>query len=614
MSDGVLGIDLGTTYSAVAVVLDGVAQLIPTRQGGRLTPSMVGFTYEGQRVVGLEAQALAEIAPERVASATKRFIGRRYSEELAEEARKLVPYQILPGPQSDIRVKLGDQVMPLTQIAAMILLELKLDAQAFLGKPITQAVITVPASFDDGQRQATKEAARIAGLDVLRLVNEPTAAALAYGLQYPFQGRALVFDLGGGTFDVSVLEVSNGEFDVVCTGGDPLLGGNDFDNRIAQWLLAQVPDHFREVTSHDPLSLQRLLVAAEQAKRALTEVEEVIIEVAGLGDHSHENPQTIDLTTTLTRHFFEILSEPLSRRCLHVCEEVMVEGHMSPSSIDALLLVGGMTRVPLVRRLVKEYFTQPVREGVDPDEVVAKGAALYGADLVAKQRRSRLKDVTSHSLGVGIAGGRMRRLIEKNTPIPFSAEELFLPGRDGQTQARISIYEGEGDMVDQNTLLGEVVVGNLRGLIRADNELKVTFGVAADGTLTVQALDVTTGRMEVLSLQSRTELQPQDIARLAREQVQHADVSMGKEKARMGARLGELTGRGKELLEALRGVYRKHPGEEVQALYRELDGLLKAIGGNQAPSSSNDPVLWGRELEQLERLVSSVEKLVAASG
>ena len=464
MGEPVIGIDLGTTYSAVATVEDGKPRVIVGRDGNRLTPSMVGFTAGGERVVGNKAKALADELPRNVAYATKRFIGRRWTADLASQARYLVPYPLIAGPSGEIRIELAGQVLPLTQVSAMVLGELKLDAQAYFGRPVSKAVITVPANFDDGQRQATKEAAAIAGLEVLRIVNEPTAAAVAYGLTSSFRGRALVFDLGGGTFDVSILEVESGVFVVKATGGDPQLGGEDFDNRIVQWLLAQVPEDRREEINQDPVSMQRLKVASERAKRELTETEEAYLSITGLGSHSGGKGANIEVNTALTRTFFETLSEPLSRRCLGVCEQVMRDAKLDPKdpkALDAVLLVGGMTRVPLVRRLVADYFGKPPDTRMNPDEVVALGAAVHASELAQQGGAALLIDVASHSLGVGVLGSKIRWLINKNTAIPVLAKETFVPSKHGQSEARIPIYQGEGDAVGEATKLGEIV---LRGL------------------------------------------------------------------------------------------------------------------------------------------------------
>ncbi len=492
-----IGIDLGTTNSVVATVEDGAPKVIPSRAGGRLTPSVVGFTRTGERVVGEQARALIEELPENVAFATKRFIGMRYSDQLAAQARHVVPYPLVAGPAGEIRLKVAERVVPLTQISAMILGELKLDAQAYFGRPVTKAVITVPANFDDSQRQATKEAARIAGLEVMRIVNEPTAAAVAYGLNNTFQGRALVFDLGGGTFDVSILEVQSGVFEVKATGGDPQLGGEDFDNQIVQWLLAQVPDPLREAVLRDKISMQRLKLAAEKAKRDLTTQEEAYLSVSGLGDHERSGKKT-DIETALTRPFFESLSEPLSKKCLEVCQRVMADAGLDPKAVDAVLLVGGMTRVPMVRRLVAELFGKEPVFGVNPDEVVALGAAVHASELGAQGGAALLIDVASHNLGVEVLGGKIRPLIRKNTAIPVVAREIFLPSSSGQKEARISIFEGEHETAAENAKLGEVVLKNLEVAQRAETPLEVVFELSSEGTLTVKATDLNTGTFEQL--------------------------------------------------------------------------------------------------------------------
>ncbi len=392
MSEPVIGIDLGTTYSAVATVEDGHPVLIPNRAGGRLTPSMVGFTRKGARVVGEQARLLAEEVPENVAYATKRFLGRRFSPELAESAKALVQYPLVGGAAGEVRLQLAGKALPLSQVSAMILGELKLDAQAHFGRSVTKAVITVPANFDDQQRAATKEAARIAGLEVLRILNEPTAAAVAYGLTANFTGSALVFDLGGGTFDVSILEVESGVFEVKGTGGDPNLGGEDFDLRIVEWLLAQVDPTLSDVVRGDRLSMQRLKSAAERAKRVRSEKDEALISVADLGDHLAAK-RFVEVETALTRAFFETLSEPLSRRCLGVCKKVMEEADLDPRELDAVLLVGGMTRVPLVRLLEKGAEEAP---DVDSAATVASVKALVDVGKAAHKARDleKMAEVT----------------------------------------------------------------------------------------------------------------------------------------------------------------------------------------------------------------------------
>ncbi|HEY0880608.1 MAG TPA: Hsp70 family protein, partial [Archangium sp.] len=519
----VIGIDLGTTYSAVATVEGGRPIVIPSRQGSRLTPSVVGFTALGDRVVGERAQILGDEAPDRVAPATKRFIGKRWTQDLAAAAKAVVPYPLIQGPSGEVRVKIAGRTMPITQVSAMLLGELKLDAEAHFGRPVSRCVITVPANFDDGQRQATREAARIAGLEVLRIVNEPTAAAIAYGLVNAVRGRVLVFDLGGGTFDVSILEMENGVFEVKATGGDPQLGGDDFDQCIVQWLVAQVPDLYREAVTKDRVSMQRLRYAAERAKRALSDQAEAFVSVTELGDHSEGNDgRFCQLDTALTREFFEALAEPLNKRCLETVQRTLAEAKLQPEDIEAVMLVGGMTRVPLVRKFVQQFFGRPAVSGLNPDEAVALGAAVHAAELATRAGATTLIDVATQSLSVGVLGGTVRKLISRNTPVPAVQRDVFIPNRAGQTAARIPIYQGESEWADECTKLGELVLGDLTVERRADVPIEVTFELSNEGTLSVRAVDTTTGIAEATRIDARTTLAPQEVDKLQREQADYA--------------------------------------------------------------------------------------------
>ncbi len=585
MYDPVIGIDLGTTNSAVATVEDGRPRVIPARAGGRLTPSTLGVNKAGERVVGVAAQALAEEHPDAVVWATKRFLGRRYTPELVQEAKALVPYPLVAGPSGDVRVRLGGRVMPVTQVSAMILGELALDAQAHFGRPVTKCVITVPANFDDNQRQATREAAHIAGLDVVRLVNEPTAAALAYGLSRGFEGNALVFDLGGGTFDVSILEVKSGVFEVRATGGDPQLGGEDFDQRIVQWLLAQVDDELRHVVSQDEQSLRRLKAAAESAKRELTEKEEASIYVSGLGDHSAPGRRMVELETVLTRSFFETLSEPLSRRCLEVCESVMREAQMDPRAVDAVLLVGGMTRVPMLRRLVADYFGRAPSTDVHPEEAVALGAAVQADELVRQSGQALLLDVASQSLGVGVMGGRVRRLIPKNTGVPVVARDIFYPGSSGQQEARIPVYQGESEFQDENYKLGEVVLKRLHVAARGDVPLEVVFELSSEAILSVKATDLTTGNMEAVRLEARAGLPHGEAEKLGAEQASYARSQGVMDAKRAEELFRKLLERGEKLARLLQRSAQENPSPEAEATLGTVQRLLD--GGRGALESGN---------------------------
>ncbi len=597
MTDPVIGIDLGTTNSAVATVEDGRPRLIPARAGGRLTPSVVGMTKAGERVVGQAAQALGEAQPDAVVWATKRFLGKRYTPELAQQAKQLVPYPVVAGSAGDVRVKLAGRVLPVTQVSAMILGELALDAQAHFGRTVTKCVITVPANFDDNQRQATREAAAIAGLDVVRLVNEPTAAALAYGLSRGFEGNALVFDLGGGTFDVSILDVKSGVFEVRATGGDPQLGGEDFDGRIVQWLLAQVDDSVRHVVAQDAPSLRRLKVAAEAAKRQLTERDEATISVTGLGDGKRQT----ELETVLTRAFFETLSEPLSRRCLDVCEGVMREAKMDPRSVDVVLLVGGMTRVPLIRRLVADFFGRQPSTDVHPDEAVALGAAVQADELLRQSGQALLLDVASQSLGVGVLGGRVKRLIPKNTGVPVVAREIFFPGTSGQQEARIAVYQGESEFQDENHKLGEVVLKNLHVAARGDVPLEVVFELSGEGILSVKATDLTTGNVEAVRLEARAGLPQGEAEKLSAEQARYAQSQGVVDAKRAEEMFRKLLERGEKLARLLQKSALENPSAEAEAAVGTVQRLLD--GGRNA-LKSGDAARCASIARQLTKLLS----------
>jgi molecular chaperone DnaK len=602
MRDPVIGIDLGTTNSAVASVEEGRPRIIPSRAGGRLTPSVVGLTPKlAERVVGTKAQALAQEHPDCVVWATKRFIGRRFTPELVQQAKAVVPYQLAGGNTGDVRVKMAGRIVPVTQVSAMILGELKLDAEAFFGRGVSQCVITVPANFDDSQRQATREAATIAGLDAIRLINEPTAAALAYGLSRGFQGHALVFDLGGGTFDVTVLEITDGVYEVKATGGDPALGGEDFDLRIVDWLLAQVDDNHRELVHRDVVSMHKLKVAAEQAKRELTEYEETLISLAGLGDHTQPARKLTGLETALTRQFFEQLCEPLSKRCIAVCESVMKEAGMDPHAVDTVLLVGGMTRVPLIRRLVTDFFGKAPSTDVNPDEAVALGAAIHADELARQSGAALLLDVVGNSLGVGVMGGRVKHLIPRNSSVPVVAKDVFHPGRHGQTEARIPIYQGESEMQDENRKLGEVVLRNLQGSARGDTPLEVTFELSNEGTLSVRATDLKTGLSEAVKLEARPHLPGQEAERLVKEQAAYAQKQAQADAKKTEETFRKLLERGEKLAKLLQRTAEENPSDEADAAMINVRSLL----------ATGYSALEGRDAEQCAQVARQLTQLLS---
>jgi molecular chaperone DnaK len=487
----VIGIDLGTTNSVVAIVQGGQPQVIKNRTGQLLTPSVVALTAGGKRLVGHLAKRQAITNPENTVYASKRLIGRKYSSAQIQKAREVLPYRLVCGEHDDVRVQLGDRPVSLPEIAAAVLQELRKDAEAYLGRTVSKAVVTVPAYFNDGQRQATKDAGRIAGLDVLRIVNEPTAAALAYGFSRNVNGKIAVFDLGGGTLDVSVLDVSKGVFEVVATGGDTYLGGEDFDNRIIEWLVMSFAKEHGVDLRKDRMALQRLKDASERAKMELSTVQETAINLPFLYTPSG-GTSALHLQASLSRAKLEELTRDLAERTVQIAEQVLGEAKVKSSELKEIILVGGMTRMPMVQSMVQRHLKEPSK-GVHPEEVVALGAAIQADALLRPDSQVLLLDVTPQSLGVAIAGGYTRRLIAKNTTVPTSVTETFHTSRDGQTTVKIMVLQGESDIAHQNELLGEFILSGLRLATRGEVEIDVTFDINAEGIVSVSARDRETG-------------------------------------------------------------------------------------------------------------------------
>ena len=487
----VIGIDLGTTNSVVAIVQGGQPQVIKNRTGQLLTPSVVALTSGGKRLVGNLAKRQAITNPENTVYASKRLIGRKYSSAQIQKAREVLPYRLVCGEHDDVRVQLGDRPVSLPEIAAAVLQELRKDAEAYLGRTVSKAVVTVPAYFNDGQRQATKDAGRIAGLDVLRIVNEPTAAALAYGFARNVNGKIAVFDLGGGTLDVSVLDVSKGVFEVVATGGDTYLGGEDFDNRIIEWLVMSFAKEHGVDLRKDRMALQRLKDASERAKMELSTVQETAINLPFLYTPSG-GTSALHLQASLSRAKLEELTRDLAERTVQIAEQVLGEAKVKTSELKEIILVGGMTRMPMVQSMVQRHLKEPSK-GVHPEEVVALGAAIQADALLRPDSQVLLLDVTPQSLGVAIAGGYTRRLIAKNTTVPTSVTETFHTSRDGQTTVKIMVLQGESDIAHQNELLGEFILSGLRLATRGEVEIDVTFDINAEGIVSVSARDRETG-------------------------------------------------------------------------------------------------------------------------
>ena len=591
MTEYAIGIDLGTTNSCVAIVEDGKPFIISNKSGYKTTPSIVAISESGKRLTGQLAKRQSITNAANTVYSTKRLIGRSIDDPEVQECIDAVPYEIVEGPHNDIRVKMKDKYYALPEISAMILSELRQVAEDYLGEPCTEAIITVPAYFNDAQRQATIDAGKIAGLDVLRIINEPTAAAIAYGTQMQKSQTIAVFDLGGGTFDVSILKIDEGVFNVLSTTGDTFLGGEDFDNRIIEHLVLGFARENGVDLREDPMAMQRLKIAAEKAKCELSEVKSTEISLPFI--QTAADGTALHLDTELTRDEFENLVIDLVKRTLKICQIALMDANVSQSDIDEVVLVGGMTRMPLVQSAVSEFFQKPPAKNINPDEVVAMGAAIQADELIHGGQEHILLDVTPLDLGIAIHGGQFYVITPKNTTIPCSNSTVFTTSENNQTSLRIVVLQGEHTQANDNQVLAEFTFSGIRRAPAGQVDIEITFDVDADGIVNVTARDLETQKEHNVSISRSSNLTQDEIDAMKLEnnayfESEANDVALRNDIARLKSRVSSL----KMLTQSV-----------------SLPDSI-ASHANSLMTKANDAMAQGNDASTIKKLSSDIDKAI----